>query len=184
VSTRRIIDSFSFCDEVGLNTLSYNMIGLPFETRSQILDTIKLNARVQPKVAHVSVFYPLPGTKAHDLCEQEGLLTDKHTDSYYEDSVLRQKSVSAEQVRALRNHFDFLLRLYSRCYKLPGVLGKTAEKMADIGILTATTQHILRAWEKSSLKWAKSMKRPKKEKRDVGPLYIIKDGKVKVWGVD
>ena len=184
VSTRRIIDAFSFCDEVGLNTLSYNMVGLPFETRSQILDTIKLNARVQPKVAHVTVFFPLPGTKAHDLCEKEGLLTDKHTDSYYEESVLQQKSVSAEQVRALRNHFDFQLRLYSRCYKLPGVLGKTGEKIIDIGILTATTQPILRAWEKTSPKWAKRLNRSKKEKKDVGPLYIIKDGKVKVWGVD
>jgi radical SAM superfamily enzyme YgiQ (UPF0313 family) len=157
------------------------MIGLPFETRSQILDTIKLNARVQPKVAHVSFFYPLPGTKAHDICKQEGFLTDKHTDSYYEDSVLQQKSVSAEQVRALRNHFEFLLRLYSQCYKLPGVLGKTAEKIIDIGILTATTQRILRAREKTSPKW---VKRSKKEKKDTGPLYIIEDGKVKVWGVD
>jgi len=181
VSSTRIIDAFSCCDEVGIETLSYNMIGLPFETRSQILDTIKLNARVQPKVAHVSVFYPLPGTKAHDICKQEGFLTDKHTDSYYEDSVLQQKSVSAEQVRALRNHFEFLLRLYSQCYKLPGVLGKTAEKIIDIGILTATTQRILRAREKTSPKW---VKRSKKEKKDTGPLYIIEDGKVKVWGVD
>jgi hypothetical protein len=115
---------------------------------------------------------------------QEGLLTDKHTDSYYEDSVLQQKSVSAEQVRALRNHFDFLLRLYSRCYKLPGVLGKTAEKITDIVILTATTQRILRSWEKASTKWAKRVKRSENKKKDAGPLYTIEDGKVKVWGMD
>jgi anaerobic magnesium-protoporphyrin IX monomethyl ester cyclase len=184
VSTRRIIDAFSFCDDVGLNTLSYNMIGLPFETRSQILDTIKLNARVQPNVAHVTVFFPLPGTKAHDLCGQEGLLTDKHTDSYYEESVLQQKSVSAEQVRALRNHFDFLLRLYLRCYKLPGVLGKAAGKIVDIGILTATNRHILCAWEKTPPKWTKRVKWSKKERKNAGTLYNIENGKVKVWGVD
>jgi len=178
VSTERIIDAFACCDEAEIKTLSYNMIGLPFETRPQILDTIKLNARVGPKVAHVSTFYPYPGTKAYDMCEREGLLTDKHTDSYYEDSVLQQEGVSAEQVRALRNRFEFLLRLYSRCYKLPRFLGKTAAKIIDIGILTATNQHVLRAWEKTP------QKRSKKVKKDTGPLYILEDGEVKVWGVD
>jgi len=178
VSNRRIIDAFSCCDEAGIQTLSYNMIGLPFETRHQVLDTIKLNARVRPKVAHVSIFYPFPGTKAYDMCEREGFLTDKHIDSFYEDSVLEQESVSAEQVRALRNRFEFLLRLYSRCHNLPGLLGRIAEKIFDLGILSATNQHILRALESTP------RKRTKKVKKDTGPLYILEDGKVKVWGVD
>ncbi len=178
VSTKRIIDAFACCDEAGIKTLSYNMIGLPFETRPQILDTIKLNARVRPKVAHVSIFYPYPGTKAYEICQREGLLTDKHTDSYYEDSVLEQKGVSTEQVRSLRKRFDLFVRLYSRCYKLPEFLWKMAEKIIDIGILTATNQYILRAWEKTP------QKRSKKVKKDAGPVYILEDGEVRVWGVD
>ena len=178
VSNQRIIDAFSYCDEAGIQTLSYNMIGLPFETRHQFMDTIKLNARVRPKVTHVSTFYPYPGTKAYDICEREGFLTDKYTDTFYADSVLKQESVSAEQVRALRNRFEFLLRLYSRCYNLPGLLGRIAEKIFDLGILSATNQHILRALERTP------RKRTKKVKKDTGPLYILEDGKVKVWGVD
>jgi anaerobic magnesium-protoporphyrin IX monomethyl ester cyclase len=178
VSNTRIIDAFSFCDEVGIKTLSYNMIGLPFETKGQMLDTIKLNARVRPRVAHVSTFYPYPGTKAYEICQREGLLTDKHTDSYYEDSVLQQKGVSAKQVSALRQRFDLFIRLYSRCYRLPGFLERIAEKIVDIGILTATDRHILHAWETAHKKG------PKKVKEDAGPIYILEEGEVKVWGVD
>ena len=178
VSTERIINAFACCDEAGIQTLSYDMIGLPFETRTQILDTIKLNGRVRPKVMHVSIFYPYPGTKSYEICKREGFVTDKHIDTYYEDSVLQQKCVSAEQVRALRKRFEFLVRLYSRGYKLPGFLRKIAEKIIDIGILAATNQHILRAWEKTP------QKRSKKVKKDAGPVYILEDGEVRVWGVD
>ncbi len=176
VSTKRIIDAFACCDEAGIKTLSYNMIGLPFETRGQILDTIKLNARVRPKVAHVSIFYPYPGTKAYYMCEREGFLTDKHIDTYYEDSVLQQESVSAEQLRALRRRFEFFIRLYSRCYRLPGFLGKIAEKIIDIGILAATSRRVLRALGRGPGQ--------RGENNGAGPCYTLGEGEVKVWGVE
>jgi radical SAM superfamily enzyme YgiQ (UPF0313 family) len=176
VSNNGIIDAFSFCDEMGIKTLSYNMIGLPFETRPQILDTIKLNGRVEPKVMHVSIFYPYPGTKAYEICKREGFLTDKHIDTYYEDTVLSQKDVSPEQLRALRRRFEFFVRLYSRCYKMPRFIGKLFEKIVDLGILAATNRQILRAWDRIPGRRAK--------KADAGPCYTIEEGQVRVWGED
>jgi len=176
VSTERIIDAFACCDEAGIQTLSYNMIGLPFETRPQILDTIKLNARVRPKVVHVSIFYPYAGTKSHEMCQREGFLTDKHIDTYYEDSVLHQKSVSAAQLRALRRRFDFLVRVYSWRYRLPGFLGKIAEKIIDIGILAATNRRVLRASGRGAGQGG--------EGDSAGPCYTLEEGAVRVWGED
>ena len=174
VSNQRMIDAFACCAEAGIQTLSYNMIGLPFETRPQILDTIKLNARVKPKVVHVSIFYPYAGTKSYELCKKEGFLTDKHIDTYYEDSVLHQKSVSAAQLRALRRRFEFLVRVYSWRYRLPGFLGKIAEKIIDIGILAATNRRVLRASGRGTGQGGES--------DSAGPCYIIEAGKVRVWG--
>ena len=176
VSTKRIIDAFACCDEAGIPTLSYNMIGLPYETRPQILDTIKLNGRVRPKVFHVSIFYPYAGTKAYEICKREGFLTDKHIDTYYEDSVLQQESVSPEQLRALRRRFQFFVRLYSRRYKLPGFLGKIAEKIIDIGILVATSRRLLRASGGGAEQGGES--------NGAGTCYTIEGGQVRVWGED
>ena len=173
VSTGRIIDAFALCDEMGIKTLSYNMIGLPYEKRPQILDTIKLNARVKPKVMHVSIFYPYPGTKAYEICKREGFLTDKHIDTYYEDTVLSQKDVSAEQLKALRGRFELFVRLYSWRYRLPGFIGKIAEKILDMGILAATSQQVARAFDR---------KLRQRAKKDAGPCYTIEEGEVRVWG--
>lgn len=174
VSTERIINAFACCDEAGIQTLSYDMIGLPFETRTQILDTIKLNGRVRPKVMHVSIFYPYPGTKSYEICKREGFVTDKHIDTYYEDSVLQQESVSAEQVRALRRRFEFFVRLYSWRYRLPGFLGKIAEKIIDIGILAATSRRVLRALGGRAGQ--------KGESDGAGTCYTLGEGEVRVWG--
>ena len=66
VSDERIRDAFACCDDAGIATLSYNMVGLPYETRRHILDTAKMNARVDPSQIHVSVFHPYPGTVFSD----------------------------------------------------------------------------------------------------------------------
>jgi len=175
VTDKRICDAFRCCDDADIKTLSYNMIGLPHETRKQILDTVKMNARVRPKVVHVSIFYPYPGTKAFELCRQEGLLTDKYIDSYYEDSVLEQAGISTEQVRAMKDRFEPLVRTYSRCRNVPVLLDKLGEKLIDLGVLTVTDQRVLRMKNKLSRKKAD------KGRVSGGTCYVVHDGKVKLW---
>lgn len=174
VSTRRIIDAFSSCDEAGIQTLSYNMVGLPFETRGQVLDTIRLNGRVRPAVMQVSIFYPYRGTKLFEVCQREGLLSERHIDSYFDDTVLVQKALSPEQVRALRRLFEPLVRVYSRCYALPPLLRRVAEKAVDAGALLFTDRRVLRLWERMvGMQW---------ERAGAGPCYTLEQGRVRVWG--
>jgi radical SAM superfamily enzyme YgiQ (UPF0313 family) len=151
------------------------MIGLPHETRSYILDTIKLNAKVKPKAMHVSIFYPYPGTRAYEMCQKDGLLTDKYTDSFYEDSVLAQSSITPEQVRAMQERFELLVRTYSRCRNVPVPFDKLGEKLIDIGVLAATDQRVLRMKAKLSRKKAPDAR------VSGGTCYVVHEGKVKVW---
>ena len=46
------------------------MIGLPDETRSDVMATIRLMAEAKPGRYRWSFFFPFPGTKAHELSEQ------------------------------------------------------------------------------------------------------------------
>ena len=173
----RIIEAFSVCNEIGIETLSYNMIGLPFEGRSQILDTIKLNARVRPAVMHVSIFYPFPKTKAYAICEREGFLTDRHFDSFFESTILKQDGITPEQIQFLHRHFDPLVKLYSRCYSLPKVLGKIGEKLVDSMVLAVTSRPLLRA-----VSWVARWRGG--ERQDSGPCYTIEHGEVRMWRGD
>jgi len=175
VTDQRMMDAFRCCDEAQIPTLSYNMIGLPHETRAYILDTIKLNAKVKPRAMHVSIFYPYPGTKAYEMCRKDGLLTDKYTDSFYEDSVLAQSSISPEQVRAMQERFELLVRTYSLCRNMPMPLDRLGEKLIDLGVLAATNQRLLRMKSKLSRKKAPG------DRVSGGTCYVVHDGKVKVW---
>jgi radical SAM superfamily enzyme YgiQ (UPF0313 family) len=175
VTDRRIGDAFRCCDDVDIKTLSYNMIGLPHETRKQILDTIKLNAAVRAEVVHVSIFYPYPGTSAFERCRQEGLLTDKYIDSYYEDSVLEQPCISTEQVRAMKERFEPLVRSYSRCREVPAPLDKLGEKLIDLGVLAATDRRVLK------MKGKLSRKKAPGERISGGNCYVVHGGEVRVW---
>ncbi len=174
IGDKGIIDAFACCDEAGIQTLSYNMIGLPYETRGQMLDTVRLNARVRPAVAHVSVFYPYPGTKAYDVCRDRGWLTDRHTDSYYEDSVLSQPSASPGQIRALRRRFDGLVRLYAGCGRMPPPLATICRRLLDLGLalrLDGLLARMARVPQRGGEKGADA-------------FYTIEGGAVKVWGAD
>ncbi len=174
IGDRGIIEAFACCDEAGIQTLSYNMIGLPHETRGQMLDTVRLNARVRPAVAHVSVFYPYPGTKAYEVCRDRGWLTDRHTDSYYEDSVLSQPSVGPGQIRALRRRFDGLVRLYAGCGKMPPPLGTLCRRLLDLALALRLDGLLVRLTGTAT--------RREGQKGDM--VYTIEGGAVKVWGAD
>ena len=172
---QRIRDAFRCCDEVDIKTLSYNMVGLPHETRTQILDTIKMNAAVGPRVIHVSIFYPYPGTRAFERCRQEGLLTDKFIDSYYEDSVLEQPCISTSQVRAMKDRFESLVRAYSRCRDVPAPLDKLGEKLIDLGVLAATDRKVLKIISRLPRRKADN------QRLSGGTCYAVHGGEVRVW---
>jgi len=150
-------------------------VGLPFEARRHVLDTIRLNARVKPAVVHVSTFYPYPGTKAYEICQREGLLSHRYTDSFYEDSVLQQPSISSRQLRSLRERFRPLVRLYSRCDTMPKPIGWILKKAIDLALRTNMDGRLLRrlcgAHRGDTAK-------------DADSVYVLENGRVKVWGKD
>ncbi|GAH14322.1 unnamed protein product, partial [marine sediment metagenome] len=79
------------------------MTGLPLETTSMVLDTIKLNARCRPNTIQVSTFIPYPNTKLHELCARKGLLSDEQVDSIFEGRtplVMEEEGPIADTVRA------------------------------------------------------------------------------------
>ena len=74
VPNAKVIDAFRINRELGMMTSSFNMIGLPTETREEVLDTLRLNAQISPDTVKVMTFYPFKNTPIYDLCEELGLI--------------------------------------------------------------------------------------------------------------
>ena len=111
----KIIELFDLAREVGLKTFSFNMIGVPGETKSTVKDTINLNARLRPDYLQVTAFYPYPSTALGDRCLKEGLIGDYHLDSYMKESVLNLPTLSRGQIERAVKYFKFnVYRQYDR----------------------------------------------------------------------
>ena len=115
ISNDVIIDAFRRAHIYGIKTLSFNILGLPDETESTILETIALNQACKPDWMLYSLFYPYPGTHLWHHCVTHNLITcfpgPDYPDSYYSGiPVIRYEHLSVEKLVWVFNHFVGLVR--------------------------------------------------------------------------
>ena len=73
-SNAQILEKAKMVREVGMKLFTFNMVGLPFETKDQMRDTLELNRKIRSDCGACNFFYPFPGTELYDTCEREGLI--------------------------------------------------------------------------------------------------------------
>lgn len=99
ITNQQIINAFGLAKKHGINTTSFNMIGIPYETEDTIKETIKLNRLIKPTDMFLSIFKPYPGTEAYELCKRNGWMTNIKSTSYFENKyTLNQPTISKDKV--------------------------------------------------------------------------------------
>lgn len=105
ISNEQIINAFETAHKLGIKTLSYNMVGLPYETPKMVGETINLNKRLAPSRIAIFFFYPYPGTELYEVCTREGFLSERHSTSYVSESVLQLPTITTEELQKLYTKF-------------------------------------------------------------------------------
>lgn len=152
VTQSQIIDTFALCKKEEITTHAYNMVGLPFESPGSILDTIKLNAQIQPDIIARSIFYPYPKTKLYEICRKNEFLTQRELDTFVEGTILSQPTISGAQVNFAYQFFPVFVRSYKLCRKLPSPLSLLGERMLDWFFTSKIIPHGLLAASKKATK--------------------------------
>ena len=70
MKNEEIIKALQIAHQYGLHTSIFLMIGLPGETRADVMATIQLMAKAIPGRYRWSFFFPFPGTKAYEISQQ------------------------------------------------------------------------------------------------------------------
>jgi len=84
--TNRIVQkAFFLCQEVGIDTVSFWILGLPTETIKELNKTIKFACRLPSPYAEFHIATPFPGSRLFDLALNEGKITQKTWDDYAEN---------------------------------------------------------------------------------------------------
>jgi anaerobic magnesium-protoporphyrin IX monomethyl ester cyclase len=80
ITNESVVRAFEITRKLGLMSSSYNMIGLPTETREEVMETLCLNARIQPDSVKLMTFYPFKNTPIYDLCSDMNLIDEEKKD--------------------------------------------------------------------------------------------------------
>lgn len=102
ITNKQIKNVFRNAKGVGLKVRSFNMVGLPYETRLSLLKTIYLNFVVAPYQVQTTIFYPFKGTDLGNLCYEKKWVNkerEKKLKLYANDSVLDLPNLSRIEIR-------------------------------------------------------------------------------------
>ena len=72
MSDEQNIDGCRMVKDAGMGLSTFNVIGVPHESRVDIAMTIELNRKVRPYALAVSLFTAYPGTRLYHLCRENG----------------------------------------------------------------------------------------------------------------
>ncbi len=139
---QQILQGAQWCKEAGISLILYNIVGLPGESLRSVLNTIRLNARLGPKRAMCSIFYPFPATALHELCREAGYLTSREVSSMDEDTRLDLPTITRQQVRFALHSFRQMVRLFRLAGELPQPARALAEKALEHVYLSHGPAHL------------------------------------------
>ena len=138
ISQKIVIDSFRLLEKANIKSVSYNMVGLPYETKELVMDTVKLNKKARVHTPEYHIFFPFPGVELRDKSIREGLYKIENDDKYY-----TTQTVSLE----FSNEYQqFLIRFFRTSilyHKLPKFLSPLIEYSAKDGFLPKIIKKIL-----------------------------------------
>ena len=77
MSNADVLSTIASAEECGLHTSGFLMVGLPYETHDERLETVELLARSGIGRFRTSLFFPFPGTESHRLSLQGGFLREE-----------------------------------------------------------------------------------------------------------
>lgn len=128
----QIIKVFKFAKDNGIRSSSFNMIGMPHETREDIMKTIELNKKAGPNSATLTYFHPYRGSALLDLCLKERLFDpsreDEEENIYRTESRLNMPQISKEELRGLFNTFQLYFKLPEQYYDMIKIVESGSEE--------------------------------------------------------
>ncbi len=173
MSREKILAAFTACREAGIKTVAYNMVGLPYEDKSRVLDTIKLNAEIMADHSLSPIYYPYPDTVLFETAVEEGWVPPVY--DYREDRFVDQPTLPREQLYFARYYFRPFVRLYRALKSLPGPLGPWLERWVDKIFVSPRLPHAALVRAARSLEKARKGVKEQFSRRAPGLYLFVRD---------
>lgn len=125
ISNEVIIRAFNLFKKYGIKASSFNMIGIPFETREDFFKTVEINRKCDPATFATSIFIPYKGTKLRQIAIDNGFFRNTNKDYYPSDySLLNMAQFKPKEIRRLFRTFFLYCRLPKFLFPLISIAEK------------------------------------------------------------
>lgn len=139
----QIRQAVAWAKAAGLHVVTPFMVGIPGQTRADVLATIAFACRLDPDVANLHAVSPFPGTALHERAAELGELSARTEDYTFQGFAFVPHTMSRDEMAELRARF--LRRFYTRPRLLMRKL-KAARTPADFKALALGLVGLLRLW--------------------------------------
>ncbi|HEB68310.1 MAG TPA: radical SAM protein [Desulfobulbus sp.] len=129
--------------EVGIKVFTPFLFGIPGETFSEGLETIKFACALNPDVANFHSLTPFPGTELYDNLEKYGTVADDLADYTYQGAAFTPYTMTREEIMALRQ------MAFRRFYSRPKFLIRRLADMSslnDLRVAVTGMRSLFRLW--------------------------------------
>lgn len=130
VAEKVIVQACKNLKDAGIRATTYNVIGFPGETRSDIMKTIELNRKAKPSSMTIAFYSPYVGTPMYEFSREKNIIPEDVTclDQKLFAKV-KLENLSGEELKGLRDTFI----MYALSQKIFWPLIQLAEKDNLIG---------------------------------------------------
>ena len=113
-SERDILDGVAALRRAGLSVRGRVFIGAPYESEVSLRETFDLLCRIRLDEVRPRVFYPISGTRAAEICAENGWISGRSEESFFlNQTVLDMPSLRAERINDIAQRFGHLLKRHS-----------------------------------------------------------------------
>jgi len=84
MTNNEILTAAANAEKFGISRLTFNIVGMPFENKKNMLKTLELNRAIRPEFFYFFGYIPLRGTPLYEFAKQSDLLDDSKAAHYQE----------------------------------------------------------------------------------------------------
>ncbi|MDD5154978.1 MAG: radical SAM protein [Candidatus Omnitrophica bacterium] len=113
VTVEQIEKAVGLCEKYGIKSFLIFVIGLPWETKKTVNDTIRFVKHSRASFIEVNIAYPLPGTEFYTLARENGLFSEDSLGGHnYSNPAVKSFYLSTAELKKLRK--KILCSFYAR----------------------------------------------------------------------
>lgn len=114
-----IVQAFSAMKKAGIRVSAYNMIGVPWQNRTDVFETIELNRQCEPDRTNVSIYIPFEGTHLTERLRREGYITkDTELGDETVATVKVPSDMPLEEIQGLHRTFNLYCKVPRELFPL------------------------------------------------------------------